>query len=204
MTHSPILPRPKALLFDIGNVLVTFDFARTARRLAEGSRLGAEEAYVRIRPLVIELECGRLGTEEFVERAMESAEYHGTREEFVEAYQRIFELNEPMVALVERLAGEFPLYHLSNTSQLHLDHLVEAFPVFAHFQGGAYSHVSGCMKPEEKIYRDAISAAGVEPGEIVYLDDLEPNIVAGRQLGLHTVHYDWQRHEDALHQMSWK
>lgn len=182
------------LFFDIGNVLVTFDFSKAMRRLAQESPHAPEALESRLRPLITAMEDGRLGSADFVEQGRAISEYRGSHEAFVAAYCDIFEENAPMIELVDRLAGRVPLYLLSNTSGLHLDYLRAAYPVFAHFRGGAFSHESASSKPDAKIYQDLIALSGCDPAATLYLDDAPANTAAGARHGLHVFTYDWKNH----------
>lgn len=190
-----------ALFFDIGNVLVTFDFTRCSRKLAEQSPLAPGDITAKIAALVPEMEWGRWSSGEFVRQCVASTQFGGSEDEFIEAYSHIFEENTPMTALVPRLAERCPLYLLSNTGGIHLDFLRRTYPVFRHFKGGAFSHESASMKPDAKIYRDVIAQSGCDPARVLYLDDVPANTAAGAALGLQTFTYDWGQHavfEDEL------
>lgn len=45
----------------------------------------------------------------------------------------------------------------------------------------------GCRKPETQFYRMALDRAGVEPSEVVFLDDLGINLKPAREMGMHTI-----------------
>ena len=45
------------------------------------------------------------------------------------------------------------------------------------------------MKPQEKIYKAAIEAAGVSAENIFYTDDLEPNIDGAKRCGMDAAIY---------------
>jgi len=47
----------------------------------------------------------------------------------------------------------------------------------------------GLRKPDPEIYRLTCSRLGVEPGECLFLDDLEPNVAAARELGMAAVQF---------------
>lgn len=192
MTHDP--DPMTTLFFDIGNVLVTFDFSRAMQRLALESPYDADDIETRLRPLITAMEDGRLSSESFVEQGRVAAAYGGSEEAFVAAYCDIFEENRPMIDLVDRLANRVPLFLLSNTSGLHLDYLRAAFPVFAHFRGGAFSHESASSKPHPKIYRDLITLSDCDPARTLYLDDAPANTAAGASHGLQIFTYDWKNH----------
>ena len=183
------------LFFDIGNVLVTFDFGKAMNRLSLDSPHSPDHLERLIRPLITRMEDGRLTSAEFVREARAATAYAGTDEAFISAYCEIFEENAPMIALVERLADRVPLYLLSNTSGLHLDYLRAAYPVFSHFRGGAFSHESASSKPDPKIYQDLIALSGCDPARTLYLDDSHDNTAAGAAQGLHVFTYDWKDHD---------
>jgi epoxide hydrolase-like predicted phosphatase len=50
-----------------------------------------------------------------------------------------------------------------------------------------YSYEVGIEKPDRRIYEITCQELGVHPGEVVFLDDLEANVVAARQLGMRAV-----------------
>lgn len=184
-----------AFLFDIGNVLVKFDFSTAARRLAEGSEATAGEVELLLLPIKDDLESGRLSDEDFIGRGIARIGFRGTRAEFAEIWSDIFTENVAMTGLVDRLAGRQPLYLLSNTSGMHKDWLFRRFPVFARFDGGVYSYEARCSKPHEPIYREVVARFGLDPAETIYIDDLRENIATGERLGFATHHYAAARHE---------
>ncbi|MEV7807297.1 HAD family phosphatase [Microbispora sp. NPDC088329] len=47
----------------------------------------------------------------------------------------------------------------------------------------------GMRKPEERIFRHALGLLGLEPGQCVFVDDIEANILAARAIGLVGVHH---------------
>ena len=52
------------------------------------------------------------------------------------------------------------------------------------------SSVEGFIKPEENIYKIAVSKAGVLPKEILLIDDDRPNLMAAEHLGWHVLWFD--------------
>jgi len=187
-----------ALLFDIGNVLVTFDFNRSAARMAERSSLAIAQIFEAITPLKVPLESGQMPAEEFIFRAMDAIEFQGNAEEFSRLWSDIFALNEPMALTLATLPRKIPAYLFSNTNGPHKHWLLSQFSVFKHFDGGIYSHEAKCMKPDASIYEQAMAEFALDPAETFYVDDLIANIETGRRLGFVCHHYDPQNHS-ALH-----
>ena len=188
----------RTFLFDIGNVLLHFDFTKAARRFAAASDAGESEVLSRISTLKNELESGALSDEEFIARSTALIGWRGTREEFVETWGDIFTENALMTPLVQRLAGEHRLILFSNTNGLHKDWFMGRYDVFRHFSGGVFSHEVRCMKPDRPFYEAAIAQFGLEPAETFYIDDLPENIATGRGMGFVVHEYASARHGELL------
>lgn len=50
-----------------------------------------------------------------------------------------------------------------------------------------YSHEVGVAKPERRIYELTCERLGVQPGEMIFLDDAPLNVTAAREFGIHAV-----------------
>jgi epoxide hydrolase-like predicted phosphatase len=50
-----------------------------------------------------------------------------------------------------------------------------------------YSHEEGMAKPERRIYELTCERLGVQPTEIIFLDDVEPNVAAAREFGIQAI-----------------
>jgi FMN phosphatase YigB (HAD superfamily) len=187
------MPRP-ALLCDIGNVLVSFDFGIAARRLAERCGFPIESLLGRLEGIKGPFEAGEMDDRSFVKAAIEAMDFRGTGGEFESIWCEIFGENAAMEATLTPRAGKVPMYLLSNTSGLHKDYLLRSFPIFRHFADGVYSYSARSSKPEEGIFRQAIERFDLEPALTLFVDDLEPNIATARRLGFETWLYDRHRH----------
>lgn len=198
---STSTPKPDCFLFDIGNVLVTFDFEPAFSAARRRSRRATMDTFQQVQKMKNRLESGRMGDQEFIDGAMEALGYQGSEAEFRDLWNDIFSPNPPMWQVTEQLAARFPLYLLSNTSGLHMDHLRAKFDIFRHFRDGIYSHSAGCMKPDDAIFQQAIERFGLNPARTVYIDDLPANAAAGRRLGFDTIEYQPARHGEFLREL---
>lgn len=59
--------------------------------------------------------------------------------------------------------------------------------VMALFEFVQESSLVGVRKPDPRFYTMACEQAGLEPGQVVYLDDLGINLKPARNLGMHTI-----------------
>lgn len=182
----------KAFIFDIGNVLLPFDFSVALRKLKEHSEV--ESLVEAIEPVKFAYESGRIGRAEFVSKIRDVLNYTGSEAEFVEAWEDIFTENTPMLDLVRALKGRYPLYLLSNTSDLHMDYVFRRYPVFNLFDDAVYSYLAKCFKPDRRIYEIALERFGLVASETVFIDDLKANIEAALELGFNAIHYDFRNH----------
>jgi putative hydrolase of the HAD superfamily len=188
-----------AFLFDIGNVLVRFDFTHALLKLANMSSVPIAEVPTLLEPLKDALECGGMSDDDFITQSIAKLGFKGGRNDFIELWGDIFTEHKPMTALVEKLADDYPLYLFSNTSGLHKEWLFERFEVFRHFKDGVYSYEARSSKPAECMYRDAIRRFNLDPAQTFYIDDLPDNIATGRRLGFLSHQYE-ARHHDKLEQ----
>lgn len=187
------MPAP-ALLCDIGNVIVSFDFGLAATRLAALSDYGPETVLDRLHHLKLPLEDGRMDDGEFITLAMNEIGYRGGGAVFSDAWCDIFAANDAMNATLRRASAALPLYLLSNTSGLHKDHLFARYHVFSLFRDGVYSYAARSSKPEARIFEIAIERFQLDPRQTFYIDDLSANIETARALGFITHLYAADRH----------
>lgn len=183
-----------ACLFDIGNVLVSFDYSRTFPRLAPHTGRSLEELKAHLAQASVALETGRLSSEAFMDEAVGFLGDGVTHGAFREAFTGIFDLIEPVWSAVQTVRSAVPVHLFSNTSELHETWLFEAWPQFRDFDGGFFSWRMGCMKPDDAFYNHALEVLQLPPEQIAYVDDLPANIETGRRMGFHCHQYDFRNH----------
>lgn len=185
-----------AVIFDIGNVLLTFDYFIAERALLAHTGRNIAPSVEDLHPHRMDHESGRSTREEFIRIVREAFAHDGPEDHFMEMWTRIFEVNTPMVEWARSLHGTTPLYLLSNIGCIHHDHIFEEYDFFANlFQDGIYSYKAGVMKPERRIFELARTQFGIDPYRTLYIDDLEENVRGAESVGFITHHYDPARHD---------
>jgi len=185
-----------AVIFDIGNVLLTFDYFIAERALLAHTGRDIAPSVEDLHPHRMDHESGRSTREEFIRIVREAFAHDGPEDHFMEMWTRIFEVNTPMVEWARSLHGTTPLYLLSNIGCIHHDHIFEEYDFFANlFQDGIYSYKAGVMKPERRIFELARTQFGIDPYRTLYIDDLEENVRGAESVGFITHHYDPARHD---------
>ncbi len=199
MNDQTASPKISAFLFDIGNVLLRFDFSVALRAVAAQSRMPDPVTLLAsIDRIKIAYEDGQINRATFLQTAFEVLSYTGSESDFVAAWEDIFEPNLPMLALVEELVTRYPLYLLSNTSDIHREFIFRRYPFFRHFSAGVYSYEVHASKPGREIFELTCRELNIEPGSTFFIDDLLPNIETARTLGFVSHHYHHERHEALL------
>jgi glucose-1-phosphatase len=182
----------KTILFDLGNVVIPFDFKLAYARMAEHCGCRPEEVPARIRAtgLVAPFEKGEIAAEPFVRELSAALRLDITYRDFCEWWSCIF-LPQTLVseALLEDLASRYRLLALSNTNPLHFSMVKEAYPILRHFHDYVLSYEVGSAKPEAKIYQEAIARAQCSPEACFFTDDLAVNIEAAREHGMDAVQF---------------
>ncbi len=192
----------RAVLFDLGNVIVPVDFKgcyealsalcphapQDVPRIFSGSGLASK------------YEKGRISTEEFVRQTCQLLSMDVTCEQFWELWGRIF-LPEPLIpeSLFEAIRARHRLLLLSNTNAMHFELAQQRFPLLRHFDGYVLSYEVGALKPAAEIYQEAIVRAGCRPEECFFTDDLLTNVEAAQREGMQAVQFEsWEQLQPAL------
>lgn len=184
----------RAVISDLGNVLLHFDHRLITQRLAALLPDGAwDEAHERqFWPLVHAFEHGTIGSDDFLREAAAVLRLSPalTREQFRDLWADIFWPNTEFIELLTRLRGKVALVMLSNTNPLHVDFARERFPaLFSLFDATVFSYEEAAAKPDPAMFRAALRRAGTEADETLYFDDIAAYADAAAALGMHAYQY---------------
>lgn len=185
-----------AVIFDIGNVLLTFDYTLAEQEILKQTGREAPPSQADLHPLRIDHETGLISREDFVKAVREAFAHDGPEDHFLNTWSRIFEVNTPMLEWARSLHQITPLYLLSNIGCIHHDHIFTEYEFFTTlFRDGIYSYKAGVMKPERRIFDIARTQFGVDPTRTLYIDDLIDNVKSAESAGFISHHYDPVRHD---------
>ncbi len=185
---------PSFIYFDLGNVIVNFDHHRGARQMAEVAGV-SEEVVWRVvfeSDLELEYERGAISTHEFYEAFCDQTDSRPDQSDLLHAAADIFELNEPIVPILQRLHRDgHRLGILSNTNEAHWDFIVSGrFPIVNElFELYALSFEMRLAKPDLAIYQQAARLAGVACGDIFFTDDRIENVEGAITAGCDATHF---------------
>jgi|WetSurMetagenome_2_1015567.scaffolds.fasta_scaffold440715_1 glucose-1-phosphatase len=181
------------LIFDLGRVLIPFDFHRGYEAMGRRCGLDSEEVRARIKSLdlMVPYETGLIESRDFVKAVTEKLGIELSLEEFSEVWGSIF-LPETLIpeSLLEDLKTRYRLVLLSNTNELHFDMLARRYPILGQFDEHVLSYKVKAMKPDPRIYQAAIAAAQCAASECFFTDDIPDYVEGACRMGIDAVRFE--------------
>ena len=201
---------PKALIFDLGKVLIAFDFQRAYDRIQPLCGYPVEEIRRRTGStgLVPQLEIGQVSSRDFVSMLGAALGVSFGYEQFCEIWCSIF-LPGTLIpeSVIAGLKRRYPLVLLSNTDEMHFEMLERTYPIVSHFEKRALSYQVGAPKPSPLIYQKAVELAGCRPEECFFTDDIPAYVEGARNFGIDAVQFqsaEQLREELKLRNVEWE
>jgi len=144
---------------------------------------------------LFELETGKLTEVEFLQKLGDSLEpVLGHRPElhrFSEIYFEALHPNGPMIDLMREAKESGHRMGLLTNNVREWEPLWRSMlPVDEIFEVVVDSGFVGCRKPDREIYDITLERMGVPAGECLFIDDIDVNCGAARELGMSAVHYE--------------
>jgi FMN phosphatase YigB (HAD superfamily) len=179
----------RAIIFDIGRVLVQVDVSRPMSGLAQGIAVSPADIWSAITndPRWPDWQEGRISPRDWHLHLTKRLGGSLTFEQFTAVWNRAIDPVPILESdLFERLSKRYRLALLSNTDPIHVAHLESTYGFFRHFPKPAriYSCVVGASKPNPLIYREALRASKARAEEAVYIDDVPSYVEAAQRLGM--------------------
>ncbi len=178
------------IIFDIGKVLVDFDWHTFIKSFGYSEKINHELAEAIFNnPLWRERDRGGK-TEEEYERLFINEKPHLEKEIHI-IYRHILEIvkvypysNEWVKKLKEK---GYKIYLLSNYSKASFEHDSKDFDFMEYIDGKVISYEIQSVKPEPCIYKKLLTKYNIKPEEAVFLDDVKENIESAQKLGINTI-----------------
>ena len=178
------------VVFDAGGVLLEWNPPRVIAQLYPDPQVQAQiREYIFEHPDWHEFDRGTL--------TAETATTHFSKlsgrspEEVRELLRATAESLRPIdgtIRLLEELAvAQINLYLLSNMPMSTFEILSRRHAFFSHFKQMVISGAILLLKPEPAIYKHLVETTGIIPAESVFIDDLQRNVIAARESGLHAI-----------------
>lgn len=178
------------IIFDVGNVLVNFDWERYLDSFGFSPKVRRTVASAMfLSPQWDEMDRSLLTDQEYLNLFIQNApQYQGE-------VQRVYENCDNCIQLYD-YADSFVLkcrengcrtYILSNYSR-YVFHKTEHKMSFRKYMDGEiFSFQTGQIKPEPEIYHSLLEKYSIDPRRALFLDDRQVNLNTASQLHIHTL-----------------
>jgi putative hydrolase of the HAD superfamily len=181
----------QALLFDLGGVVIDIDFERVLDHWSRFTRYTRDQ--LRARCVLDEVyeryERNEVGDVDFFDHVRTLLALQADDDDIAAGWNAVFVgLNDRVMARVAEVTARVPGFVLTNTSACHQATWSGAYPVlFETFSGIFASTELGMRKPERRAFDAVVERIGVEPGRILFFDDMPQNVAGARAAGLQAV-----------------
>lgn len=180
----------KNIIFDIGNVLLGFDYLRFFRSFGlEEEVVGRLAKATAKSPDWNELDRGVLSYEEVVERFVRNDPQLETviRKVFANLKGLLIRYEYAIPWIEELKSKGYKVYYLSNFFRKAEVDCYETMDFLPYLDGGILSYRDKVIKPDREIYELLLSRYGLEAQECVFLDDTVKNIEGAVKAGFHGI-----------------
>lgn len=177
----------KNIIFDLGNVLISFkpsefldskNYPEKTKALILSDIFGSPEWQL--------LDSGDLNVDKAIEGIMKNSllERDEIRRIFDLRQEILFPIDSNVKLLPELKKQGFRLYFLSNFPIDIWEEVKNGYSLFEYFDGGMISAEVRVSKPDSRIYGILMEKYSLKPEECLYIDDLEPNVIAAEATGM--------------------
>lgn len=180
--------RAKSLIFDIGGIILDDSDEYLRKQLNLDAKREAELGKILFGPRWYDVMIGKIRCKNYMQELTEEHPDYAREIKFAlsaEDFEQSMPLYCPNIELLKSLhqTGNYKMYWLSNMQDTEYTFLKER-GILDLLDGGAYSCIEHCKKPEPQFYQILFDRYNLNPAECVFFDDRERNIEAGEQLGM--------------------
>ena len=177
----------RLIIFDLGRVLVDFDFDAVVRGLKRHTSLSEPQIlrYFETTPLWDRFERGGITAPLFFKELQKNLKLKNLSfEKFSLLWNHIFTEKHDTVALLRQLRSRYRMAMLSNVNIMHWQHILSRHAFMHWFDHPLASYATGHRKPDAEIFRVVLRQAGVPPQQSIFIDDVESHVRAAQALGI--------------------
>ena len=185
-----VLPHPqiKNIIFDLGGVLVHFFPHQLIKDLFKDEK-DFQHNFVEVcaSPEWFDMDRGVLTPTQMAQKVADRFPEHLVLRFFNEVLDTLTVLPDGLKILHEAKKLGYNVYILSNMSEVGLNKLHEDqrfYDLLKLFDGAIFSYQVQEVKPEPKIYQILLNQYALKPEESLFIDDLDVNILAAKNLGI--------------------
>jgi putative hydrolase of the HAD superfamily len=180
------------IVFDLGNVLIPFDYNEIINRIDEieiGLGKKFYELYKANYHIHRQHERADISGDEFISVMLDWLDNKIDKEEFCQIYGSLFEVNQNVIDLLPQLKKKYRLVLLSNTNEIHKKYGWGKYEFLQNFEKLILSHEVKAIKPEAAIYKAVEHFTKEPPEEHIFIDDIKEYVEAAKDLRWDGIHF---------------
>lgn len=192
----------KAVLWDAGGVIYSFDIAKLCKAFSKSSPTGKTPEQIKHlffgnntynAGLAEGYYLGKINDRQFYALVKKALQLKLTFTEFAKIWQDIFLLNKDIATFIKKLHHQgIPQGVLTSTNPLHWEAMRKLFNVEKLFGKRniicTFHQDAMRKKPDPLLFKLARKRLGVSSKQFLYVDDVKKYITAARALGIRGVH----------------
>ena len=188
----------KALLFDLGGVIVDLDYKKTANAFENIGLQNAEKAYSQFNQtdLFNLFEIGHISSEEFLAEIQSEITNQVSLSEITKAWNSmIIGFQHSKLEKIKKLSEQVPCYLLSNTNEIHLSYIEQLLQEmgFKHFlnifESCYFSHQIGKRKPHKETFEWVLNQMNYDAQDVLFIEDSPQHIEGAKSAKLNTFYF---------------
>lgn len=181
----------RAVLFDLGNVVIEVDFRRVLATWQPASTLSPQalaQAFAFDAPYERH-ETGALDANGYFAHLRQRLGLRCDNDAMRQGWNAVFVRPiEETLAMIHAISPQVPCHALSNTNAVHVAEMQRAYPqVLSCFRHVFASNEIGYRKPQPQAFRHVLDAIGSTADEVLFFDDAQENVDAARACGIEAV-----------------
>ena len=185
----------KNIIFDIGNVLLSFQPERFLKQYYDEKTMGDLLTIIFCSDEWLELDLGNLTIDETINIFSKRNPHY--KEEIYFILKHWTEMMTPIqenVDIAYKLKEKgYSLYILSNFHDEAIKEMYDKYPFFTIFNGGVISAYEHIMKPNPKFYQILLDRYHLNPHECLFIDDMLANVTIANRLGISSIHLNYNK-----------
>ena len=182
----------KAIVFDVGNVLLTFEPKEVAKLLPEAYREPLYDAMFGSDWRWAAFDLGAESNEDIAQSMADAAQVSGGKDMVLHSFYQFYETMRPLPLyhlIPELKAMGKRLLALTNYGEPAFSSTKQHFPHLQLLDGEVVSSREKVVKPDPAIFALLTERYGLTPEETLFIDDSLPNTQTAAALGFRVWHY---------------
>jgi len=188
----------KAVLFDLGGVIIDVDYQNTIDAFTNLGVQNASDLYNQFNQsnLFDTFETGEVSSDYFIDQLYALVHNSINRQQIIDAWNAMIgEYPIEKLDLIQQISSKVPCYMLSNTNEIHLKKAMNALKNTPYsdlellFKECYFSHLIGKRKPEVDTFSWVLDQMEIEANQTLFIDDSPQHIEGAQKTGMQTIFY---------------